>query len=186
MRGSAAARLWGSANAPSVKTWISARGSVPTSARAVRTASGSRLGRSRACAWAIAARARWRSRPSAAVTLGWTPVSITMTSAPSPSRPTSRVASALATSKREGPTSRAFMDAEVSSTSTTLRAPSPVTVTAGRASATDSARRARIWRIRSGSRWSRWKNADASRSRSDGSHRSRLGTRRSRRRTLRK
>src|SRR5213079_3386195 len=85
------------------------------------------------------------------------------------SRPTSRVASALATSKREGPTSRAFMDAEVSSTSTTLRAPSPVTVTAGRASATDSARRARIWRIRSGSRWSRWKKADASRSRSDGS-----------------
>jgi len=69
---------------------------------------------------------------------------MTITSAPSLRRPTSWAASALATSNREGLTSRAFMDAEVSSTTTTLRAPSPIRVTAGRASATDSATRARI------------------------------------------
>src|SRR5207247_1338863 len=84
--------------------------------------------------------------PRAAVTFGWTPVSITITSAPSPRRRTSWTAAACAMSKRDGLTSLAFMEAEVSSTTTTLRAPSPITVTAGRARARDSARRARIWR----------------------------------------
>src|SRR5207249_9350253 len=56
IRGSATAWSEGGANAPSVKTWISARGSAPTSARAVRTASPSRVGRSRACAWPRAVR----------------------------------------------------------------------------------------------------------------------------------
>src|SRR2546428_2316855 len=93
VRGPATAGSEGGANAPSVKTWISARGWAPTSARAVRTASPSRVGRSRACAWPGAVRARWRSRPSAAVTFGWTPVSMIITSAPSPRCRTSWTAS---------------------------------------------------------------------------------------------
>ena len=179
-------RLSPGANAPSVKTWISARGSLPTSARAVRTASGTRCGRSRASASRIAAIARSRSRPSGATTRGWTPASITMTSPPSPSRETSAAASRLAASKRDGETSRDFIDADVSRTTTVFCAPRPITVTAGRASASVNASKARIWRIRSGSRCSLWKNADASRSRKAVCHRSRLDTRRSRRRTFRK
>ena len=112
--------------------------------------------------------ARGRGRGSArAVTRGCTPDSITITSAPSREPPherrpppPSRARTATAT------TSRAFIDADVSRTTTTLRAPSPITVTVGRASASVSASSARIWRISSGSRCSRWKNADASRSRS--------------------
>ncbi len=175
-----------SAAAPSVKTWISARGSAATSARAVRTASWIRVGRSRAWAARMAASARSRSRASAAVTFGCTPASMTMTSAPSPRPRTSAAAPARAASKREGETSRAFIDAEVSSTTTTLRAPWPMTVATGRASARASARSARSCRSSSGSRWSRWKKVEASRSRSDVGHRSRLDTVRSRRRTLRK
>jgi hypothetical protein len=124
--------------------------------------------------------------PEGGTTLGCTPVSITITSAPSPSRRTIVPASARAASKREGPTSRAFIDADVSSTTTTLRAPSPTTVTTGRARATQSATSARIWRISSGSRCRRWKKAEASRSRSSAPHSMRLDTVRSRRRTLRK
>ena len=185
-RGSVTASACAGGKAPSVNTWISARGSSPTSARAVRTASGSRSGRSRARAAASAASARARSRPSAAATRGWTPASITITSAPSPRRRTSWVACPRATSKRDGETSRARIEAEVSSTTTTLRAPSPMTVATGRASATESASSARIWRIRSGSRCSRWKNAEASRSRRAGAHSSRLDTVCWRRRTFRK
>jgi hypothetical protein len=185
-RGSSTSAERASVNAPSVNTWISARGSAPTSARAVRTASISRLGRSRGRAERMAATARSRSRDIAAVTVGCTPASSTMTSAPSRSRRTSCTASPRAASKRVGDTSRAFMDAEVSSTTTTLREPSPMTVATGLARARLSASRAMIWRISSGSRCRRWKNVEASRSRCTASQNMRLDTRRSRRRTLRK
>ena len=120
------------------------------------------------------------------MTCGCTPASITMISAPSPSRRTTAAASDRAASNREGETSRAFIDAEVSRTTTTLRAPSPVTVTTGRASARASASSASSCKMSSGSRCRRWKNAEASRSRSSAPQSMRLETRRSRRRTLRK
>jgi hypothetical protein len=88
--------------------------------------------------------------------------------------------------KREGETSAAFIEADVSSTSATRLAPCPVTVMAGRARATVSASSARSWSSSSGSRCSRWKKVEASRSRSDGSQRSRLETVLCLRRTLRK
>ena len=122
-RGSATSRGASAGKAPSVNTWISARGSAATRARAVRTDSPRRVGRSRACAERIAASARSRSRASAASTFGWTPASITITSAPSPRPRTSDSAAARATSKREGVTSRDCIDAELSRTMTTLREP---------------------------------------------------------------
>src|SRR5262252_8239357 len=172
--------------APSVKTWISARESWPTRARAVRTASPSRLGRSVAPAPRMAASACSRSWLKGASTRGCTAASITMTSAPVPRRPTRSRAWRWARPKRDGETSVAFMEAEVSRTMTIRLAPCPMTVTAGRAKARARARRARSCRMRSGSRCRRWKNVDASRSRRDGSQRRRLGTVASRRRTLRK
>ena len=172
--------------APSVKTWISARASGPTRARAVRMPSPSRFGRSRACAPRTAPTTSLRSRVNGASTLGCTPASITMTSAPSPRRLTRPRASRWASANREGETSVAFMEAEVSSTITTRLAPYPLTVTAGRASAMVSAMRARICSSISGSRWRRWKKADASRSRRAGSQRRRLDTRCGRRRTFKK
>src|SRR5262245_17982402 len=134
----------------------------------------------------MAPRAPSRSRPRAATTRGCTPASITIVSAPSPRRLTSAAAWLRATAKRDGDTSVAFIEAEVSSTTTTLRAPWPMTVATGRARATLRASRARSWRSRSGSRCRRWKNAEASRSRREDSHSKRLDTVRSRRRTLRK
>src|SRR5215467_2882606 len=109
-----------------------------------------------------------------------------MTSAPVPRRPTRSRAWRWARPKRDGETSVAFMEAEVSRTMTIRLAPCPMTVTAGRANARARARRARSCRMSSGSRCRRWKNVDASRSRRDGSQRRRLGTVASRRRTLRK
>src|SRR6266704_1038174 len=111
---------------------------------------------------------------------------MTMTSAPAPSRLTTSRAWRWARAKREGEASVAFIEADVSSTTTMRFAPCPMTVTAGRARARAKASRARSCRIKSGSRWRRWKNVDASRSRRAGSHRRRLGTVASRRRTLRK
>src|SRR5207244_1208156 len=163
MRGSVISAVWPITNAPSVNTWISARGSVPTSARAVRSASGSRCGRSRGRAARMHESARSRSRPRAAVTCGCTPASITMISAPSPSRRTTAAASDRAASNREGETSRAFIDAEVSRTTTTLRALHPVTVTTGRASARASASSASSCKVRSRPRSRCWKHVDASR-----------------------
>jgi hypothetical protein len=82
--------------------------------------------------------------------------------------------------------SRAFIDADVSRTTTTLRAPCPMTVATGRARASASARSASNCKMSSGSRWSRWKKVEASRSRTEVCHRSRLDTVRSRRRTFKK
>src|SRR5262249_7867720 len=165
-RASVVSSLWGRVKAPSVNTWISARGSAATRARAVRTASTSRVGRSRGSAARMAASARSRSRASAAVTFGCTPASMTITSAPSPSPRTSEAAPARATSKREGDTSCAFIEAEVSSTTTTLRAPCPITVATGRASARASASSARSWSRSSGSRGRRWEEGGDARWRS--------------------
>ena len=172
--------------APSVNTWISARGSWPTSDRAVRIASPRRLGKSRACIPRSAETTLSWSRVNGTRTRGCTPASITITSAPWPSRPMSVSASRWAWANREGHTSVAFMDADGSMTMATRFAPWPITTAAGRASASVKASSARICRMSSGSRCSRWKNVDASRSRSAGSHSSRLDTRICRRRTFRK
>ncbi len=172
--------------APSVNTCTSARGSAPTRERAVRTASSSRLGMSRGCAERIAETTRSRSRVNGASTLGWMPASMTIASAPSPSRLTRPSAARWAWTKRVGEVSVAFMEAELSSTTTMRLAPWPITVTVGRASARDSAISARICKRIRGSRCSRWKKAEASRSRRADSQRSRLDTVRGRRRTFRK
>ena len=81
----------------------------------------------------IADDARSCSRLSGAVTRGFTPDSMTMTSAPGPSRPTRSRAPRLAPANRVCETSRAFIDAEVSSTTTTFCTPWPMNVTTGRA-----------------------------------------------------
>src|SRR6266545_7703766 len=170
--------------APSVKTWISACASCPTRARAVRTASPSRLGRSRGYALRIAASVCSRSWLKGASTRGWTAASMTMTSAPAPRPPTRPSASRWARTKREGETSVAFIDADVSRTITMRLAPCPITVTAGRARARARASSTNNCKMSSGSRWRRWKKVEASRSRSDGSQRRRLDTVAWRRRTL--
>ncbi len=172
--------------APSVKTWISARGSAPTRARAVRSPSARRFGRSCPSMDRRAEATRSCSRVNGTTTFGCTPASTTITSAPSPRRPSSPSAARWACPKREGETSVAFMDAEVSMTMTTRFAPCPITVTAGRASATVSASRARICKIRSGSRCRRWKKVEASRSRRAACQSRRLETGICRRRTFRK
>ncbi len=172
--------------APSVNTWISARGSEPTRARAVRSPSESRLGRSCASIERRAEATRSCSRVNGTSTFGCTPASTTITSAPSPSRPSRPSAARCACTKREGETSVAFMEAEMSMTMATRFAPCPITVTAGRASATVRASRARICKISRGSRCKRWKKVEASRSRRAACQSRRLDTCICRRRTLRK
>ncbi len=77
-------------------------------------------------------------RVNGTTTRGCTPASITITSAPSPSRPRKASASRWAWTNRDGHTSVAFMEAELSSTIATRLLPWPMTVMAGRASATVS------------------------------------------------
>ena len=172
--------------APSVKTRISAAGSWAVSARAVLIACVNRFVTSRASTALRADVIRSRSREKATTTRGWIPASITMTSVPAGRRLRNASASRWAATKRDGATSVAFMEADVSRMITVRCALWPLSVTAGRASASVRASSARIWRSRSGSRWRRWKKAEASRSRSAGSQRRRLDTLFSRRRTLRK
>ena len=162
--------------APSVKTWISARGSRadqrPRRAHRLdqpgRQVAGARAADGRQRAVAVARRAR----PSR---VGCTPASITMTSAPSPRRRTSAAASPRATSNRDGDDVARLhrgrgVEHDDDLAGALAHAPSRRAAPAPASSASS----ARIWRMSSGSRCSRWKNVEASRSRMIGCHSRRL------------
>ena len=152
----------------------------------MRTASLRWFGRSRGSSAPIAARARSTSRVNGTRITGWTPASITITSAPRPASSMSWTATRRASAKRLGETSVAFIDADTSMTTTSRSVPLPCRVMVGRARASASSTSAKICSKSSGSSCSRWKSAEACWSRRTGAHSSTEETRRCWRRTLRK